>query len=177
MSGLLLQKCYITDKSISQDSIYICGRIPWHKNQVNIDPDTKTNNFPTPTQKTNQLRSLRWNQVKLDARHWNQVNFDTHTKTKRFAARIQKPSKFWPPTQKPSHSITTLKSSHFRLAQSQFRPPAQRKVNSDLNTKTKSNSISHTKIKLNLTPPMKIKLIRSPLKKQVCFDAPTQKPR
>ena len=42
-----------------------------------------------------------------------QVNLDAHTKTKRFAARIQKPSQFRPPppTQELSQSIITLKKS------------------------------------------------------------------
>ena len=40
-----------------------------------------------------------WNQVNIDHPDKNQVNFDAHTKTKRFAARIQKPSPSRPPTQ------------------------------------------------------------------------------
>ena len=35
-----------------------------------------------------------WNQVNIDHPDNNQVNFDGQTKTKRFAARIQKPSQF-----------------------------------------------------------------------------------
>ena len=58
----------------------------------------------TPIHNTNQFWSLNWNQVKFDPPHSNQVsidhpdknqvNLDANTKTKRFAARIQKPSQF-----------------------------------------------------------------------------------
>ena len=68
----------------------------------------------------------RWNQVNFNHQHKNQVKFDAHTKTKRFAAGIKKPSQFRPPTPKPSQSITTLKTSQFRPAHSQFRSPARK---------------------------------------------------
>ena len=54
------------------------------------------------------------NQVNINHPDENQVNVDAHTKTKRFVARIQKPSQFRPPpppTQKPSQTIITLKTS------------------------------------------------------------------
>ena len=92
-------KLNITNTSICQDAISICGRASSHKTQANFDPDTKTKSFLTPRRKPNQFRSLDCNQVKFDPPHWkqvnndhpdkNQVNCDAYTKAKRFAARIQ----------------------------------------------------------------------------------------
>ena len=85
----------------------------------------KPSDFRSPEHKTNQFRSLNWNQAKFDPPHRNQVNidhpdnqvnFDPHTKTERFTARIQKPRPFRlpPPThknKKTSQSIIALKTS------------------------------------------------------------------
>ena len=100
--------------------VFICSRS--HKIQVNFDPETKTKSFLTPINETKKFRSLNWNQVKFDRPHWNQVNIHHPDKTKSismltlkpsdFAARIQKLSQSRPsPTQKPSPSIMTLKTS------------------------------------------------------------------
>ena len=112
-------KHYITNTYICQDSISICGRSS-HKIQVNFDLDTRTKSYSTLVHKTNQFRSLSWNQVKFDPSHWNQVDIDHPDKRqvnvdvhKRFAARIQKSSRLrpLPPTQNTSPSIVTLKRS------------------------------------------------------------------
>ena len=86
----------------------------------------------------------------------------THTTTKSISMLTQKPSdlrpasqkpsRFRPPTQKPSRSITTLTTSRFRPAQSQFRSPAQ---NSQIRSQTKRSQIR-------------------PHKNQVSFDATTE---
>ena len=81
--------------------------------------------------------------------HWNQVNFDVHTKIKRFAARVQTPSQFRPPTQRPGHSITTLKIWQIRSAGVRFDTSYKKNVNADPNTKTKSNSILQHKNQVN----------------------------
>ena len=138
--------------------------MPPHKNQVNFDTNAKTKSFSTLIQKPSQLWSLHWNQVKFDSPHWNQVNFDhphiskvkfdAHTKTKWFSACIQKTRQFRPPTPKPSQSISTLKTSHFR-------PTQKKQVNRDYRTKTKSILINTKKpndyrpehIKNNIDPP------------------------
>ena len=135
----------ITNTSICQDSISICGRTSSHKIQVNFDLGTKTKSFSTPKHKTNQFRSLNWNQVKFDPLHWNQVNidysdknqvnFDAHTKTKRFAACIQKASQFRPPSQHKTKSV---------LKQVDFGP---RTFRSTPRTKSKSLSIATLKTK------------------------------
>ena len=62
--------------------------------QNNFDPDTKTQLFPTTTQKPSQFRSLHWNQVKINLPRWhqltfhhphkNQVNVDAHTELSHF---------------------------------------------------------------------------------------------
>ena len=127
-----------------------------------------------------------WNQVNFDHPHKNQINFDAHTETKRLAARIQKLSQFQHPAIKSSQSITAVIQVNFKLisaAHSQFRTPAQKHVNFDPNTKTKSNSIGPTKIKLISTPlkssqfdpHSKTKSISMPRhKNQVNFDPDTK---
>ena len=98
---------------------------------------------------------------------------------------MQQPSQFRSPTQKPSQSTTTLKTSRFWLAHSRFRPPAQKKAIFDHNTKTKSNSIPPQKIKPISTPPMqsgqfdplyKIKSTSTPQHKNKLFSIDTLKP-
>ena len=88
-----------------------------------------------PAPKPSHFRTAHKNQVIFDHPHKNQVNFDTHT-TRLFLTRSQKISQLRPPTQEPSQSILTLKTSHFR-------PAHKNKVNFDPHTKAKSISI-HT---------------------------------
>ena len=130
----------------------------------------KTKPSLTPRHKTSQFRSLYWSQVKFDPPQWvqvyidhphqNQVNLDANTNTKRFPARIQKPSQFRPPppTRKPSQSIIALKTSYFSARTRQFDPPNKKTVTFDPITKTKSTKI-----------PTKIKVISSPLPKSSQF--------
>ena len=60
--------------------------------------------------------------------------------TKSFSDSTQKPSQFWPPTQKPSQSNFTLTTSHYRPARKKTRhqPPHNDQVSFDLDTKIKS---------------------------------------
>ena len=91
-------------------------------------PKLKSSHVRSPTLKSSQYRPPRQNHVNLNA----------HTKTKRFAARIPKPSQFRPPpsTQEPSQSIT-LKTGLFRAAHGQFRSPAHKQVTFDPNSEIK----------------------------------------
>ena len=93
-----------------------------------FDPQTQSKSIPIPKLKSRHVRSLTLKSSQYRPPRQNQVNLDAHTKTKRFAARIQKPRQFRPrqPTQEPSQSIITLKTSQFRLAHGQFRSPAQK---------------------------------------------------
>ena len=50
--------------------------MPRHQNQVNLDPNTKTEHFSTPKLKPCQFRSLNWNQFNFDPPQWNPVNLD-----------------------------------------------------------------------------------------------------
>ena len=96
--------------------------MPRHKNQVNLDSDTKNKSFSTPAQKPSQRPSLHWNRVYSDPPHWNQVNvhhahknqvaFDAHTK----------PTLFGPCTK-----ITSISTAH-----------TQNQINFDAPTKAKS---------------------------------------
>ena len=137
---MFVYKGYITEEVLSQrwlsgllehnQNIYFVSvktpnlrAVEHHTNSKSFfDPGTVTKSFSTPQHNSNEFWSLNWNQVKFDPLHWNQVkidhpdknqiNFDAHTKTKRFAAPIQKPSQFRPPrpTQKPSQSIIRLET-------------------------------------------------------------------
>ena len=104
---------------------------PPRNNRVNSDLYTEMKTISTPHTTTKLNSSPLWNQDKFHPPHWNevdfdhphknQVKFDSHNKTIWFPARRQNPSQFRPPTQKPSRSIPTLKTSHFRPAnQNQF---------------------------------------------------------
>ena len=158
------------------------GWIPHTKIKSISTTHTRTKSISMLTLKPSDLWPASKNQINFDHPHKNQVNFDAHTKTKRFAARIQKSNQFRPPPQK--RSITALKTSRFRPAHSQFRPPAQKQVNFDPITKNKSNSIPHTKIKAIATSPLKsspfdrhskIKFIPMPRhNNQVIFDPATK---
>ena len=84
-----------------------------HKNQVNLDPDTKNNSFSTATQKPKSIPPLHWNRVNIDHPHNNPINFiptlnevtsssipntetksilTTHIKTKAISMLLQKSS-------------------------------------------------------------------------------------
>ena len=67
-----------------------------HKIQVKFDLDTKTKSFSTPRHKTNQFRSLSWNQVKFNPSHWNQINLDHPDKTNSISMLTLKPSDLRP---------------------------------------------------------------------------------
>ena len=66
--------------------------MPRHKNQVNFDPDTKTEYFSTTTQKPSQSQSL----------HWIEVKFDAHTEMKSISTTHRKNLLDPTPTQKSS---------------------------------------------------------------------------
>ena len=90
---------------------------------------------------------------------------DVHTKTKWFSAHIQQPSKFGPPTQKPSQSISTLKTGRFRSAQ-------KKKVNRE--SRSKTNSISTNTWKPNDYRPEHNKINFDSLHKKVNVDTHTK---
>ena len=148
------------------------GRTP-HKIQVNIDPDTKTKSFLSPRHKTNQFRSLNWNQVN--------IYFDAHTKPWDLPPASKKRVSFDHHSRK--HQVnwsSNPKKVNFGPHTFNFDPPHKKQVTFGTNTKTKSNSIPRTKIKLISTPLLKscqfgphskIKSISMPLhKNQVNFD-------
>ena len=112
----------------------------------------------------------------------------THAKTKSISIHrltpsdlsfIRKTGQFRPLTQKPSQSITALKTSQFARHIVNFDPPHKKQVNFDATTKKKSNSTPQTKTLIS-TPPLKschfdprskLKSISMPpLKNQVNFD-------
>ena len=96
--------------------------MPSHKTQFNFDPISKTKYFRTQRK--------------------NQVNFDD-TKTKRFAARIQKPSQFRPPPPQKTKSIDHYTQNKF------------------ISAHTRSISIPRTKNKSPSIPTLKPSQIRS----------------
>ena len=148
---VFLKKCYITDKSTCEDSIYlpICGRTS-HQNHVRIDPDTKSKLFPTPTQKPKQLRilhgikpgSISHDEIKLNPiSHWNQPICGPHPETKSTST---------------THTKTKSELHHTK--------------NSSISARTESILTPRTGKRIPI-PTRKTSQIRSPTKKQLNFDA------